>query len=252
MAKETLHWDRPFHTVRSGSFENGDIVWFPEGGLNASYNCVDRWAFKHPDKVRVLHAPSPHSPSPNFASPSSRHPVGMQAPSPRLRNPYSVACMRWHLPVNARFPCLRNNPGHRRVARLCLVCMLSLSPAFPAAVGSRVARMSRQARSHARQIARMRHGRAGESIFSRQGPLPQHGRSFPVIAPRIPASDLPGRVQTLTDLGVHRRRSSTRPTSPTRAPTSRTPSSCARCAPSRTSSSRGVSRRATPCPCTCP
>ena len=51
MARETLHWDRPFHTVRSGSFENGDIVWFPEGGLNASYNCVDRWAFKHPDKV---------------------------------------------------------------------------------------------------------------------------------------------------------------------------------------------------------
>ena len=29
----------------------GDIVWFPEGGLNASYNCVDRWAFKHPNKV---------------------------------------------------------------------------------------------------------------------------------------------------------------------------------------------------------
>ena len=53
MARETLHWDRPFHTIRSGSFQNGDIVWFPEGGLNASYNCVDRWAFKHPDKVRT-------------------------------------------------------------------------------------------------------------------------------------------------------------------------------------------------------
>ena len=48
-----LHWDRPFKTVRSGGFETGDIVWFPEGGLNASYNCVDRWAFKHPDKVRL-------------------------------------------------------------------------------------------------------------------------------------------------------------------------------------------------------
>jgi len=46
-----LHWDRPFKTVRSGGFETGDIVWFPEGGLNASYNCVDRWAFKHPNKV---------------------------------------------------------------------------------------------------------------------------------------------------------------------------------------------------------
>ena len=54
MARETLHWDRPFHTVRAGSFEKGDIVWFPEGGLNVSYNCVDRWAFKHPDKVTLL------------------------------------------------------------------------------------------------------------------------------------------------------------------------------------------------------
>jgi Acyl-coenzyme A synthetases/AMP-(fatty) acid ligases len=51
MARATLYWDRPFHTVRSGGFETGDIVWFPEGGLNASYNCVDRWAFKHPNKV---------------------------------------------------------------------------------------------------------------------------------------------------------------------------------------------------------
>ena len=58
MARETLHWDRPFHTVRAGGFETGDIVWFPEGGLNASFNCVDRWAFKHPDKVGHLrHAP---------------------------------------------------------------------------------------------------------------------------------------------------------------------------------------------------
>lgn len=56
MAKETLHWDRPFKTVRHGSFEHGNIAWFPEGGLNASYNCVDRWAFKHPDKVCIFHS----------------------------------------------------------------------------------------------------------------------------------------------------------------------------------------------------
>ncbi|KZT08091.1 acetyl-coenzyme a synthetase [Laetiporus sulphureus 93-53] len=55
MARETISWDRPFHTVRAGSFENGDIVWFPEGGLNASYNCVDRWAFKHPDKTAIIY-----------------------------------------------------------------------------------------------------------------------------------------------------------------------------------------------------
>ncbi|KAF8636303.1 hypothetical protein AX17_003644 [Amanita inopinata Kibby_2008] len=55
MARETLHWDRPFHTVRSGSFVTGDIAWFPEGGLNASYNCVDRWAFKDPNKTAIIY-----------------------------------------------------------------------------------------------------------------------------------------------------------------------------------------------------
>ena len=55
VARETLHWDRPFTTVRTGSFEKGDITWFSEGALNASYNCVDRWAFKNPDKVSLLH-----------------------------------------------------------------------------------------------------------------------------------------------------------------------------------------------------
>ncbi|TDL27840.1 acetate--CoA ligase [Rickenella mellea] len=54
-ARETLHWDRPFKTVRSGGFQTGDVVWFPEGGLNASYNCVDRWAFKHPDKTAIIY-----------------------------------------------------------------------------------------------------------------------------------------------------------------------------------------------------
>lgn len=43
---------RPYSTVSAGSFAAGDIQWFPEGGLNVSYNCVDRWAYKHPKKVR--------------------------------------------------------------------------------------------------------------------------------------------------------------------------------------------------------
>jgi len=55
VARETLHWDRPFKTVRSGGFEKGDIAWFPEGGLNASYNCVDRWAFQHPNKSAIIY-----------------------------------------------------------------------------------------------------------------------------------------------------------------------------------------------------
>ncbi|KIL66560.1 hypothetical protein M378DRAFT_185923 [Amanita muscaria Koide BX008] len=55
VARETLHWDRPFKTVRHGSFETGDVTWFPEGGLNVSYNCVDRWAFKNPDKTAIIY-----------------------------------------------------------------------------------------------------------------------------------------------------------------------------------------------------
>lgn len=50
-ALDMLYWNRPFTTVRSGGFKDGDIVWFPEGGLNASYNCLDRWAHKKPDSV---------------------------------------------------------------------------------------------------------------------------------------------------------------------------------------------------------
>jgi len=55
MARTTLHWDRPFQTVRTGNFQTGDIAWFPEGALNASYNCVDRWAFKHPNKTAIIY-----------------------------------------------------------------------------------------------------------------------------------------------------------------------------------------------------
>lgn len=53
MAKEHLYWHRPYSTVMAGSFAAGDVQWFPEGGLNVSYNCVDRWAYKHPKKVRT-------------------------------------------------------------------------------------------------------------------------------------------------------------------------------------------------------
>ncbi|KAJ7716034.1 acetate--CoA ligase [Mycena olivaceomarginata] len=54
-ANETLHRDRPFKTVRSGGFATGDIAWFPEGGLNAAYNCVDRWAFTDPHRVAIIY-----------------------------------------------------------------------------------------------------------------------------------------------------------------------------------------------------
>ncbi|KAK7464861.1 acetyl-coenzyme A synthetase 2 [Stygiomarasmius scandens] len=54
-ANETLSWDRPFQTVRSGSFSQGNIAWFLEGQLNASYNCVDRHAFASPDKTPIIY-----------------------------------------------------------------------------------------------------------------------------------------------------------------------------------------------------
>ncbi|PHH82919.1 hypothetical protein CDD82_4353 [Ophiocordyceps australis] len=54
-ARELLSWYRDFETVYSGSLANGDSKWFVEGQLNASYNCVDRHAFKDPDRVAIIY-----------------------------------------------------------------------------------------------------------------------------------------------------------------------------------------------------
>jgi acetyl-CoA synthetase len=55
LARELLTWSRDFQTVRSGSLTNGDVSWFLEGQLNASFNCVDRHAFKNPDKAAIIY-----------------------------------------------------------------------------------------------------------------------------------------------------------------------------------------------------
>ncbi|CAG8598313.1 12827_t:CDS:2 [Ambispora gerdemannii] len=55
LAKEMLHWHKPFETVVSGGFLHGDVTWFAEGELNASYNCVDRHAKENPDKIAIIH-----------------------------------------------------------------------------------------------------------------------------------------------------------------------------------------------------
>ena len=55
MAREHLTWERDFQTVHSGSLVNGDNAWFLEGRLNASYNCVDRHAFKDPDRIAIIY-----------------------------------------------------------------------------------------------------------------------------------------------------------------------------------------------------
>ncbi|KAK6359426.1 acetyl-CoA synthetase [Orbilia brochopaga] len=55
LGNELLTWDTPFKTVLHGSLEFGDVSWFPEGRLNASVNCVDRWAFKDPKRPAIYY-----------------------------------------------------------------------------------------------------------------------------------------------------------------------------------------------------
>ncbi|KAI9499589.1 acyl-activating enzyme [Zychaea mexicana] len=55
LATDLLSWSKPFTQVRNGSFEEGDVAWFLDGELNASYNCVDRHALANPDKVAIIH-----------------------------------------------------------------------------------------------------------------------------------------------------------------------------------------------------
>ncbi|KAI9296481.1 acetyl-coenzyme A synthetase [Neoconidiobolus thromboides FSU 785] len=54
-AKELLSWDKPFTKVLEGSLKEGNVTWFADGTLNASYNCVDRHAEKNPDKIAIIY-----------------------------------------------------------------------------------------------------------------------------------------------------------------------------------------------------
>ncbi|KAG5918105.1 Acetyl-coenzyme A synthetase, partial [Claviceps sorghi] len=54
-ARELLSWYRDFDTVSSGTLVDGDVKWFVEGQLNASYNLVDRHAFKDPNRVAIIY-----------------------------------------------------------------------------------------------------------------------------------------------------------------------------------------------------
>ncbi|KAG7193075.1 acetyl-coenzyme A synthetase 2 [Scheffersomyces spartinae] len=55
LAKELLSWDKDFSTVKYGSLTNGDAAWFLGGQLNASFNCVDRWAFSKPNDIAIYY-----------------------------------------------------------------------------------------------------------------------------------------------------------------------------------------------------
>ncbi|KIK64245.1 hypothetical protein GYMLUDRAFT_40534 [Collybiopsis luxurians FD-317 M1] len=67
-AKENLTWIKDFSIVRTGGFPSEEelkenktpsptlpVTWFPDGSLNACYNCVDRHAFENPDKTAIIY-----------------------------------------------------------------------------------------------------------------------------------------------------------------------------------------------------
>ena len=53
-AKETLSWSRPYTSIYQGDFQSGNVSWFRDGGLNACYNCLDRWAVKDPNRTAII------------------------------------------------------------------------------------------------------------------------------------------------------------------------------------------------------
>jgi acetyl-CoA synthetase len=50
-----LHWSKPYRKVKNASF-TGDvrIRWYEDGGLNASYNCIDRHLATRADQTAIL------------------------------------------------------------------------------------------------------------------------------------------------------------------------------------------------------
>uniref|UniRef100_A0A6I8MZQ0 Propionate--CoA ligase n=1 Tax=Ornithorhynchus anatinus TaxID=9258 RepID=A0A6I8MZQ0_ORNAN len=54
LARGSLRWDCPFHTVRDCDFGRGKVAWFLGGRLNVSVNCLDRHVQRSPDKVALI------------------------------------------------------------------------------------------------------------------------------------------------------------------------------------------------------
>lgn len=60
-ARENLSWFKDFDLARypespKDDFKDGDIpAWFVNGQLNASFNAIDRWAFKNPNKPAIVY-----------------------------------------------------------------------------------------------------------------------------------------------------------------------------------------------------
>lgn len=59
-AEKLLSWSKPFETAKLplGDLKSNDCdppSWFVGGEINASYNCVDRWAIKNPNKPAIIY-----------------------------------------------------------------------------------------------------------------------------------------------------------------------------------------------------
>lgn len=54
-AKRVVQWDKPWHTLLSGGFEQGDVQWFLGGKLNVSSNCLDRHLPHHHHKTAIIY-----------------------------------------------------------------------------------------------------------------------------------------------------------------------------------------------------
>ncbi|XP_042235478.1 acetyl-coenzyme A synthetase 2-like, mitochondrial isoform X2 [Homarus americanus] len=54
LARSRLEWQKEFKTVTDHDRHHYHFRWFPDGQLNASVNCVDRHARRHPDRVALL------------------------------------------------------------------------------------------------------------------------------------------------------------------------------------------------------
>jgi len=53
-AREFLHWDQPWASVRGGDFGAGTATWFAGGKLNVTTNCIDRHLGGRGDQVAIL------------------------------------------------------------------------------------------------------------------------------------------------------------------------------------------------------
>ncbi|MBT4963521.1 MAG: acetate--CoA ligase [Francisellaceae bacterium] len=53
-SKSQLYWEKEFTSTFNGDLSQGTDRWFDDGCLNACYNCLDRHAQTHPEKLAII------------------------------------------------------------------------------------------------------------------------------------------------------------------------------------------------------